>query len=387
MKKLLSLLLCLVLGCAVLVSCDEEREFGSYLSNYGDYVPEVEEKLTLNLYIITDDKTAENAKDTVALNISLHTASHYNTDLKVHYIKASQYQSKVIEAASANDETAAHIVLINNIDLMRDLAKGKNAGGVADLVELNDYLATDDYGTLNVSIAPALLDSVKDFGQGSVYAIPNNRINLCDYEYVLIDKWANDEFKVIPPSMFENDLGPDDLVGFDALLKELKTTLTESGKNPADYIKTASGSYELQAALEADGKYECIVTKNPTVTHEIAFESAFAIIDRGEKYNERAMEMVYAINNDVTLRNLLQYGVKDINYTVDENGDFSRIDGDSSSYIMNVDYTGDIFTLSYSSEIGWTAAVAENVKMQNKEAVAFLVNNKLPDVDDGKDSK
>ena len=90
MKKLLSMLLCLILACGMLVSCDEEREFGSYLPNYGDYQPEVDEKLTLNLYIITDDETADNAKDTVALNISLYTTREYNTELKVHYVTASK---------------------------------------------------------------------------------------------------------------------------------------------------------------------------------------------------------------------------------------------------------------------------------------------------------
>ncbi len=372
MKKILSILLCLVFACGMLVSCDEDREYGSYLPNYGDYKPEVEEKLTLNLYIITDDETAENAKDTVALNISLYTTRNYNTDLKVHYVKSSQYEAKVTEAASSTGEDAAHIVLINSLDLMRDLAKGKEAGGVADLVELSDYLADGEIGVLNVNIASALLESAKDFGDDKLYAIPNNHI-VDQYEYILIDKWANDEYKVIPPSMFDNDLGPDELVGLDALVEELKACLVADGKDPADYIKTEKGAYEKQELLEADGKFECLVTKNPTVTWDIAFSSAFAIIDRGENYNDRAMQMIYAINMDSDLRDLLQYGVKDINYKL-VNNDIVRIESSTTTYKMNILYTGNMFTASYSSEINWTEEVAKNGEKQNSEAVAELVN-------------
>ena len=360
MKKLLSMLLCLILVCGMLVSCDEDRVFGSYLPNYDDYEPEVDEKLTLNLYIITDDTTAENAKDTVALNINLYTTRKYNTELKVHYLTAAKYQSKVTEEVSASDADSANIVLINSITMMQNLVKSEK------LVDLAGYLTTDAFGPLNVNIAPALLEGAKI--DDKIYAIPNNHI-VGEYEYLLVDKWANDEFKVIPPSLFNNDLGPKELEGFDALIDELEEKLTASGKNPADYIKSAKGPYEMQASLEADGKYECVVVKYPTVDDSVAFSSAFAIVDRGEAYNERAMEMIYAINMDNGLRDLLQYGVADINYTRDGDN-IVRIDGPTTNYKMNLIYTGNVFTASYSSEIGWTKTVAENGKIQNMEAVA-----------------
>lgn len=365
MKKLLSLLLCLVLVCGMLISCDEDRVFGSYLPNYDDYQPEEDTKLTLNLYIITDDMTAENAKDTVALNINLYTTRNYNTELKVHYLTAAKYQSKVSEEISASDADSANIVLINSLSMMQRLMKEGSMTGESVFADLTDYLKTDEYGPLNVNIAPALLEGVKI--DGKIFAIPNNHV-VGEYEYILIDKWANDEYKVIPPSMFNNDLGPADLEGFDALVEELKGKLQENGKNPADYIKTAKGPYEMQEALEADGKYECVVAKNPTVDAELAFSSAFAIVDRGEEYNERAMEMVYAINMDKGLRDLLQYGVADINYKLEGN-DIVRIDTATTNYKMNLIYTGNVFTASYSSEIGWTEAAAKNGKSQNKEAV------------------
>ncbi|MBQ7332998.1 MAG: hypothetical protein IJW38_01445, partial [Clostridia bacterium] len=209
MKKLLSMLVCLVLICGMLVSCDDDRVFGSFLPNYDDYEPEVEEKLTLNLYIITDDVTAENAKDTVALNINLYTTRNYNTELKVHYLTAAKYQSKVTEEVNASDADSANIVLINSLSMMTNLIKSEK------LADLTEYLKTDEYGALNVNIASALLEGAKI--NGKVYAIPNNHI-VGEYEYLVIDKWANDEYNVIPPSMFQNDLGPAELEGLDELV-------------------------------------------------------------------------------------------------------------------------------------------------------------------------
>ena len=92
-------------------------------------------------------------------------------------------------------------------------------------------------------------------------------------------------------------------------------------------------------------------------------------MDRGEALNERAMKIIYAINMDSGLRDLLQYGVEDINYKVVD-GDVVRIKSSTTTYSMNLLYTGNVFAASYSSEIGWTEAVAENGKLQNKEAVA-----------------
>jgi hypothetical protein len=344
----------------MLVSCDEDRVFGSYLPNYDDYEPEVDEKLTLNLYIITDDMTAENAKDTVALNINLYTTRNYNTELKVHYLTAAKYQSKVTEEVNASDADSANIVLVNSFSMMQNLLKSDK------LVDLSGYLKTDEYGPLNVNIAPALLESAKI--DDKIFAIPNNHV-VGEYEYLLIDKWANDEYKVVPPSLFNNDLGPADLEGFDALVAELEEKITAAGKNPDDYIKTAKGPYEMQESLEADGKYECVVVKNPTVDASVVFSSAFAIVDRGEDLNERAMEMIFAINMDKGLRDLLQYGVADINYRV-EGDNIVRIDTPTTNYKMNLIYTGNVFTASYSTEIGWTKTAAENGKRQNMEAVS-----------------
>ena len=360
MKKLIAMLLMLVMACGMLVSCDEDRVFGSYLPNYDDYEPEVQEKITLNLYIITDDTTAQNAMDTVALNINLFTTRNYNTELKVHYLSEAKYQSKVTEKVSATDEDAANIILINNVALFTSL---QNAG---KLVDMTPYLATDEFGMLNVNVAPALLESAKVGDK--VYAIPNNHV-IGEYEYLVIDKWANNEFKIIPPSMFDNDLGPAELEGLDTLVADLREKLAENGYDPDEYIYKTHGPYELQEELEADGKLECLAVKNPVATPKTALSSAFAIINRGSAANERAMQIIYEINMNPEFRNLLQYGVLDINYKLND-GKVEMIKSNTTTYSMNLLYTGNVFNAYYCEEIGWTETVANNGKLQNKEAVS-----------------
>jgi hypothetical protein len=81
MKKILSLILCLVLACGMLVGCDE-NEFPD--PNYEEQGSKLE-LLTLNLYIVCGDDMAENAKVSVQNRIAGYTkTSEYKTILNVH---------------------------------------------------------------------------------------------------------------------------------------------------------------------------------------------------------------------------------------------------------------------------------------------------------------
>lgn len=153
--------------------------------------------------------------------------------------------------------------------------------------------------------------------------------------------------------------------------------LFADGKNPADYIKEETGMYEHKAVLEAQNRY-CNVSKYPTVTFHEAFSSAFAIVN-GTKDAKRAMEIIYALNNDIELRNMLQYGVKDTNFKVvevnlgtEENPNVvyyvERNVGDKVSYFMNPYYTGNIFNAYYCTDLNWTKEVSDNGRKQNDDS-------------------
>ena len=107
----------------------------------------------------------------------------------------------------------------------------------------------------------------------------------------------------------------------------------------------------------------------PTDTREDAFASAFAVVNNSEKkYNDRAMQMIYAINNDLELRNFLQYGVLGANFELVD-GDIVRIKTENNVYDMELIYTGDVFKADNSSELGWTDAQKGYGKLQNNDSV------------------
>ena len=85
-KKILALVLCTVLAVLALVSCEDQ--VGSYLPNY-DWKPEVVEKKTFDLYIITDSNTDE-VEDTVFITvqdkINQYIGDKYNTTLNIRQI-------------------------------------------------------------------------------------------------------------------------------------------------------------------------------------------------------------------------------------------------------------------------------------------------------------
>lgn len=154
--------------------------------------------------------------------------------------------------------------------------------------------------------------------------------------------------------------------------------LLKTGKDPAQYIRLDYGMYEDKVAFEAAGNY-CNVLSYPTATAEDVYKSAFAVV-KGTKNPERAMEIIYAINTDTELRNLLQYGVKDTHFTLEEinvGTDEKPIkvnvvtmknaleDGEKSVYRMNLLYTGDIFNAYYCDAYDWTYEAASNGRIQN----------------------
>jgi hypothetical protein len=129
------------------------------------------------------------------------------------------------------------------------------------------------------------------------------------------------------------------------------------------YQKSAAKS---KAELEANG-FSCVILKKPEVTKADAYASAFAITtDCDEENYERAMEIIYAINTDSYLRNMLQFGVKNTNYYLDENNFVTFATGESE-YIMDLKYTGDLF-LAHFVEGVYTPDTKFYGEKQNLEA-------------------
>ena len=145
--------------------------------------------------------------------------------------------------------------------------------------------------------------------------------------------------------------------------------------NLSNLLTLTSGSYEDRALYISQG-YFCNIVKMPIADKNEAFLSAFAIVDRNTDgssvdINERAMEIVYNINMNVELRNLLQYGVAGTNYKLDMNDDtvISELLKGPNTYTMNLLYTGNVMNAYVCEEIGWNSTTKANTEEQNKDSV------------------
>lgn len=336
-----------------LVGCGDDP-IGSYKENYppiDNTVPTV----SVNMYIIAEDTSASNAMTTVKRMFAQETLSKFKTSVNLIYCTAAEYNTKMKAAINATDATAANIVLVNSAAVMNEL---KTSGKLADLT---DYVDNSDYGfgSLNKSIPETLMAAAKM--DGKLYAIPNNHV-IGEYEYLVINKAAAQacgyDENVVD---FLAEEKP-----YDAAVAALSERMTAKGYNVADCIKVVKGDYE--ARLQYTGTAFCLELSYPTVTKDEAFSSAFAVVNRGELANLRSMEIIYAINSDATIRNLLQYGVRGTNYNIVD-GDIVRVTDADNVYHMNLLYTGNLFTAAFCSELGWTADKKDFGTKQNNASI------------------
>ncbi len=110
-------------------------------------------------------------------------------------------------------------------------------------------------------------------------------------------------------------------------------------------------------------EYEMIVLENPMVNEQELFAGMFAV-SAYTKDLARSMEIITYINTNPELRNLLQYGIEGVNYTVDEEtGVLTRLNND---YMMDIRKTGNAFVAH--PEEGMPADIWEYGKKQNLDA-------------------
>ncbi len=109
-------------------------------------------------------------------------------------------------------------------------------------------------------------------------------------------------------------------------------------------------------------KYEVITLQKPHIDNSI-YTDMFAISSYTKDIT-RSMEVLCAINTNPELRNIFAYGVRDVHYTLDENGVVKKLNNDYDTPLV---YTGNMF-ITYPPE-GSTPDVWEVCKAQNLESV------------------
>jgi putative aldouronate transport system substrate-binding protein len=114
----------------------------------------------------------------------------------------------------------------------------------------------------------------------------------------------------------------------------------------------------------------------PVATEEEIFSSVFVISSysvENPTTNPRAMDFLYYLNTDVTMKTLLQYGVEGVHYELvyaedDINLENPSIKIISDDYSMNTLYTGNIYK-TYRAEGVTLADSWETAKEQNLDSV------------------
>lgn len=415
MKKIISLLLCLVLAFSTLVGCRRDRigeELDDSMKGYE------KEKMALNFYIVGD---TANDNATVNSRINTYTEKKFNTTLNIVYCNKNEYEETVVSAllaakaavdSGATDEASLNAIknkpdlfLINSPEMMKTLYDG---GLLADLTEFfypeiyekRVELYPDEEDKFHAEIikncegfhnqiAETLLDASVIYEEGidpttrkpvtntKHYCVPNNRV-IGSYEYLLIHRDTAEEVYYGSNSDFS------EYTSYDST-EELRNAIIElKGIEPTDignYVRVVSGNYEDKAMYENgtypedSKKYACNILSYPEIAGlpedgvtipdnvDNAFNSAFAVCKYANV--DRAMEIIYAINTDDVLHNYLQYGVQDTNYTVDlETGLVTFIE--ENKYVMDPIYTGDAFKILPNKD--WTDADKLNGDKQNDES-------------------
>ncbi len=131
--------------------------------------------------------------------------------------------------------------------------------------------------------------------------------------------------------------------------------------NTEDFgVAIMKGGYDL--VEKYSDAYSVKVLTYPTLEEENVYESMFAVTAYTENF-DRAMEVLTLINTTVEAKNILQYGVADLHYELDDDGNFVRLNDD---YSMNNLYTGNAF-LAYPDE-NMSAEIWENAKAANRDS-------------------
>ena len=147
-------------------------------------------------------------------------------------------------------------------------------------------------------------------------------------------------------------------------------------------VRVVEGGLAEKQKAEADG-YTVIQMEGPTLRNEDVYSSMFAV-GANTVSVKRSMEIIACINTDEEVRNLLQYGIRDVNYTLST----TRIDGLEYPYVtllagngyhMDVAKTGNQF-LAYPVGIEnaqqWAAAKVQNLELAKDPCLGVHLTQK-----------
>lgn len=136
------------------------------------------------------------------------------------------------------------------------------------------------------------------------------------------------------------------------------------GKGTNYGITFVTGDASLPDTLDHD-KYYSVVVRYPVANNEDVYTNLLGVSNMSQSPS-RAMRIVTLLNTDAEFRNLLQYGIQNVNYELTEDGLVHRL---NNEYMMDIAKTGNMFLAYPDVENGYAADAWEYGKKQNQEAV------------------
>ena len=145
-------------------------------------------------------------------------------------------------------------------------------------------------------------------------------------------------------------------------------------------VKPTRNETLLRAAFHFDYTDSIVSVAAPVLVEEVAVETLEETVLTEEEeailYNHytKCMRIIYALNTDAKLKNLLQYGYENTNYKFVRNEKHEATDyvtlikSEQVTYEMNPIYTGNLFISYYCDELGWNEEIYSNILRQNADA-------------------
>lgn len=159
---------------------------------------------------------------------------------------------------------------------------------------------------------------------------------------------------------------------------------TDASKRAA--VRVVRGGWEMRAEYEQAG-YEVLVMQYPELTDEEIYASMFAVGKKSVS-KVRSTEILAFLNTSAEVRNLLQYGVEGVNYTLES----TTINGVTYQYAqatkgnlyeMNIHETGNVFIAhpgSAAEVLRWEYEKKQNLEMVYYPTLGLQLTGKLDEV-------
>ena len=139
-----------------------------------------------------------------------------------------------------------------------------------------------------------------------------------------------------------------------------------------DFIK---GDSEIKKAMESKGyyvaengrQYYAVIAEYPEATENELYGNMFAVSAFSHFAVGRSMDIITYLNTNPTIRNLLQYGIENKNYSISEPSEGEVLTMLNDHYQMSLEKTGNVF-MAHPGE-GKRADAWEGAREQNNESL------------------